>query len=154
MIELLYLTASRLSQILELRADQIRDGLLYFPAHKKGRERWFRLEGRLSVLLAERKETPFVFPSLRAANAREGFRRFWAKACKIAGLTMTPHTLRHSRASAWYAEGRTIAEVQRLLGHASLQMALRLYVQLFPETLPPSLPQEQGRKGRTRAVGT
>lgn len=146
MIELLYLTASRLSQILELRADQIRGDLLYFPPHKGGLERWFRIEGRLSTLLSSGKIQPFLFPSARAAGARQGFRRFWTKACERAGVTITRHALRASRASAWFAEGKTVADVQRLLGHSSPQMALRLYLQLFPATIstaPPPAPLEQ-----------
>lgn len=150
MIEVLYLTASRLSQVLGLRWDQVRGELLYFPPHKGGLERWFRMDGRLGqVLGGPELDGGFVFPSTRTAGAREGFRRFWEKACTEAKMPMTRHSLRASRASAWFAEGKSIADVQRLLGHASPQMALRLYVQLFPDSLPTLLPTETGVKEAT-----
>lgn len=151
MIELAYLTASRLSQITHLRWDQVGRGWLRFPAHKRGLERHFRLTGRLRVLLhmAVRGPSEWVFPSARSAGPRKGFRRFWRLACKGAGVTgATPHTLRHSASSTAFARGAMIPDIQRLLGHTSPAMAVQLYTQLFPQSINPVSPNRAPKSAR------
>jgi hypothetical protein len=53
-------------------------------------------------------------------------------AVKAAGLEdVTFHTLRHTAASAWFARGASLVQVQRLLGHHSPAFTLATYVHLL-----------------------
>lgn len=150
MVELLYRTGSRLNQIPSLRWDQVSDGRIHFPPHKRGIARTFALEERLTRVLEEarsRRVNEYVFGSKASTTGhRYYFRTFWAAACKEAKVAITPHSFRYSAASLWYAEGRNVEEVQQLLGHKTPSMALRLYIRLFPRALPPVLPPMQGQK--------
>ena len=51
-----------------------------------------------------------------AARARE--------TCPEVPATVTPHTLRHARASHWLEHGMGIAQISLLLGHASVQTTM------------------------------
>jgi integrase len=104
---------------------------LIYPAHKRGLPRTFPLEGRLAQV---------------AAMPRAWSRRAWRLAVKEFGLPLRPHDLRHSAASQEFEAGARTADVQRLLGHRSPQMAERVYTHLFPKPI-------RRRRGRRGAVG-
>jgi len=138
-LELVYRTASRVSQILNLRWDQVRNGQVIFAPHKGGRERVFPYAGRIRRLMGRPNGSEWVFPSHRGEGPRRGFRRFLKRVLVRAEVVehVTPHTFRHSASSAAFLAGRPISEVQRLLGHGSPQMAIALYTQLFPAPIVP-----------------
>jgi len=138
-LELVYRTASRVSQILNLRWDQVRNGQVVFAPHKGGRERVFPYAGRIRRLMGRPNGSEWVFPSHRSEGPRRGFRRFLKRVLVRAEVVerVTPHTFRHSASSAAFLAGRPISEVQRLLGHGSPQMAIALYTQLFPAPIAP-----------------
>ncbi len=86
-------------------------------------------------------DSPFVFP-----RAKGGVLRRWecestseknrpgplTNACELAGVRRVGwHVLRHSYASHLVMRGASIAEVQSLLGHASITMTMR-YAHLSP----------------------
>ena len=53
-------------------------------------------------------------------------------ACTAAGVRgVTPYSLRHTFASLLIAEGRTVHEVARLLGHSTPTLTLTTYGHLF-----------------------
>jgi integrase len=59
-------------------------------------------------------------------------RRTLYPAVAAAGLeAVTFHTLRHTAASAWFARGASLVQVQRLLGHHSPAFTLATYVHLL-----------------------
>jgi integrase len=109
---------------------------------KTGQIRSVRLLQPLSEdLVAWRKDRAaieLVFPT-RAGTAwdeddwRNWRHRVYVPAAKAAGLTTTrPYDLRHSAASLWLHEGRTIIEVATWMGHSG-QMALSTYVHVMSE---------------------
>lgn len=58
--------------------------------------------------------------------------RVWRPACTAAGVRgVTPYSLRHTFASLLIAEGRTVHEVARLLGHSTPTLTLTTYGHLF-----------------------
>jgi integrase len=57
------------------------------------------------------------------------------QAAKQAGLSVTPHDLRHTAASLAISSGANVLAVQRMLGHASAAMTLDTYVSLFDSDL-------------------
>ena len=48
---------------------------------------------------------------------------------------LSPHELRHTRATLWIAQGMDPYMVARLLGHSDLKMLTRIYDHTSPETL-------------------
>jgi integrase len=69
---------------------------------------------------------------LRNQNFR---RRVWDPATAQAGLSITPHDLRHTAASLAVAAGADVKVVQRLMGHKSAAMTLDVYAELFDTSL-------------------
>lgn len=62
-------------------------------------------------------------------------KRSWATACQIAEIhDATPHDLRHTAATRMVQKGMALAEVSRILGHASAGTTYR-YVNPTPDTL-------------------
>lgn len=129
-VELMLLTASRVSEVLGLTSSSIRDSLLHFPAMKGGYPRSFRVEGRLGVLV---EVLPLTW------SWRE-----WRSLRDEVGLShIRRHDLRHTAATLAFRRGATIYDVQRLLGHRTPEMAMRIYTHLFPTPLDPVTIQEQ-----------
>jgi len=167
-LELIYLTSSRESQVRELRRDQLREHpsqprrlVLWFPAHKRGEERLFDFEGRLRKILEGIPDdgSGWFFRSARADGPRDNFRRFLRlvlKRAKVPGLTL--RALRKSKASGELAAGTHPADVARDLGHRRLTTTLEWYAEIFPAVSqarrPPSPRQspERSPKGHKRTA--
>ena len=109
---------------------------------KTGQIRSVRLLSPLREDLVEwRKDKAaieLVFPT-RAGTAWDEYdwrnwrKRIYVPAAKAAGVTSTrPYDLRHSAASLWLHEGRTIIEVATWMGHSG-QMALSTYLHVMSD---------------------
>ncbi len=135
MLELLYATGLRVSELTGLRRDQVSlaRGVVRVTG-KGGRERlvpigeealhWLRryLEEARPALVAGR-ESEHLFPTRRSgAMTRQGFWqriRRYARAAGI-GRKVSPHTLRHAFATHLLDHGADLRVVQLLLGHRDL----------------------------------
>lgn len=62
------------------------------------------------------------------------------------------HTFRHTFASNCYREGFDLKEIQRLLGHANLQMTANLYVHVFEDKLNDSIDNLSNAMDRLNAM--
>jgi integrase len=71
-----------------------------------------------------------IFPSSIGTpiGAHNWRRRVWRPAVDRAGVSATPHTLRHSLASLLFERGHTAAQVAAWLGHQDPSFTLRTYV--------------------------
>ena len=70
--------------------------------------------------------SPYVFPNVATGSPLRDIQHCWEKARELAGLqNVRLHDLRHSYASALVNEGRSIYEVQKLLGHANVATTQR-----------------------------
>ncbi|MEU2200300.1 site-specific tyrosine recombinase XerD [Isoptericola sp. NPDC019482] len=148
LLELLYSTGGRISEVVGLDVDDV-DGLLDDGAHDGGAPRAgsVRLHGkgdkervvpvgsyartaleaylvRARAPLAEAgRGTPALFLNTRGARlSRQSAWSVLQAAAERAGLTqhVSPHTLRHSFATHLLAGGADVRVVQELLGHASV----------------------------------
>ncbi|CAM4274276.1 site-specific tyrosine recombinase XerD [Paenibacillus phoenicis] len=143
MLELLYATGIRVSELISLNKDDVNLELHFLRCTgERGKERilpfggvtaeWLDLylrEGRSHLILDER-ENPALFPNRRGGRiSRQGFWKLMKKYGQEAGITsdITPHTLRHSFAVHLLERGADVRSVQELLGHSDAS-TIQMYV--------------------------
>lgn len=149
MLELLYASGLRVTELVELTLDQVnlRQGVVrVFGKGSKerlvpmGEVAQFVLQDYLRVarpILLGDKMTDVVFPSIRAQQmTRQTFWhriKYWAK---VAGIekALSPHTLRHAFATHLLNHGADIRSVQMLLGHSDISTT-QIYTHVAQERL-------------------
>jgi len=136
MLELMYATGLRVSELVGLRADQVnlRQGVLRVTG-KGGKERlvpigelatdWLqRYLGESRPVLVKGARVDALFVTARRAGMTR--QMFWilvkkhAQAVGIASQRISPHVLRHSFATHLLNHGADLRALQMLLGHSSL----------------------------------
>ncbi len=136
-------TGMRRGEILSLKWEQIRNGLIYLTKTKSGKARQIPINDRLGQLLKELRQrnqlkSQYVF------CGPDWKRLYWVStsfntACKKVGLEdFRFHDLRHTFASQLVMKGASLKAVQELLGHADLKMTMR-YAHLTQEHLRDSV---------------
>ncbi|MGB0134510.1 site-specific tyrosine recombinase XerD [Dokdonella sp.] len=136
MLELMYATGLRVTELVGLRADQVnlRQGVLRVTG-KGGKERlvpigaeaqhWLQRyvdESRPLLLKGGRVDALFV-TARRAGMTRQMFWTLVKKHALVAGIAskrISPHVLRHSFATHLLNHGADLRALQMLLGHSSL----------------------------------
>lgn len=135
MLELLYATGLRVSELIKLRVIQInfRQGLLRVVG-KGNKERlvpigeealeWLQIYIKSSRqdILAQRRSEDLFITNRGAAMTRQAFWHLIKRYANQAGITKTlsPHTLRHAFATHLLNHGADLRVVQLLLGHSDL----------------------------------
>jgi integrase/recombinase XerD len=149
MMELLYATGLRVSELLALRLQDLNLEVGYVVAYGKGKKE--RLVPVGEVALEKIKEyLSAVRPSLdKTAKARhlflnrsgrgltrQGFWKLLNRYALQAGISspVTPHVLRHSFATHLLERGADLRSVQLMLGHASISTT-QIYTHLNREKL-------------------
>ena len=135
-VELALFTGLRQSEALGLTWNRVdrAQGVLRLEETKNGERRTVPLNARTDAVLARRwteGATGYVFGSQKW----DAFRTAWEAAVARAGLTdFRFHDLRHT-IGAWLTQkGRTLREVQEVLGHKTIAMTQR-YTHLAPAHL-------------------
>jgi len=129
-------TGMRREEILSLKWDQIRDGLIYLTNTKTNEQREIPVNEDLEAMFKEIRreqglssEYVFTFRGGRIENVSTAFNA----ACRRAGIRdFHFHDLRHTFASQLVIRGASLKEVQELLGHKTMTMTLR-YAHLAQE---------------------
>jgi integrase/recombinase XerD len=149
MLEMLYATGLRVTELVSLQLDQIsmRQGVVRIigKGNKErlvpvGEEAMHWLENYLSHsrgLLMNSRQCPFVFVTNRAENmTRQAFWHIIKRHAKSAGIhkTLSPHTLRHAFATHLLNHGADLRVVQLLLGHSDLSTT-QIYTHIARERL-------------------
>src|SRR5690606_391513 len=149
LLELLYATGARISEIVGLDVDGVADAAVVRLLGKGSKERVvpvgsFARDALQAYLVRARpalaaagRGTPALF--LNTRGARMSRQTAWAalqSAAARAGLTehVSPHTLRHSFATHLPAGGADVRVVQELLGHASVTTT-QIYTMVTPDAL-------------------
>ena len=71
-----------------------------------------------------------LFPDVTADRLRTAI----ARACKAAGVPIfSPHDLRHRRISLFHRQGRTWAEIDRLVGQRKLSVTADTYTHVLSD---------------------
>lgn len=133
MLELLYSSGLRVSEIISLRVHDLNfeGGFLrvmgkgskerVVPMHHRAQARIRHyIEGQ-RVRVLKGRQSHYLFVSNRGtAMTRQRFWQALKKYGSAAGLDLTPHTLRHSFATHLLAGGADLRSVQKMLGHADI----------------------------------
>jgi len=135
MLEVLYATGLRVSELINLRQSEVNlnqgvarimgkgDRERLIPLGEES-QRWLRefISGARSEILLE-LQTDFLFPTRRGDRmTRQAFWHIIKRYSKIADIKskMSPHTLRHAFATHLLNNGADLRVVQMLLGHSDL----------------------------------
>ncbi len=143
MLELLYATGIRVTELITLKLEDVdmdNEIIVCESGHKTraipfGGEAKVALEkylatGRDGLLFGENNELLFVNCSGESMS-RQGFWKIIKAYGKAAGITeeITPHTLRHSFATHLVQNGAELSAVQEMLGHSDISTT-QIYVKM------------------------
>lgn len=134
MLELLYATGMRVSELLHLEVADLNLQLGYVICHGEEHERIIPIgnvcrdilihymEKARSVLTKEGKESALFTNCSGRAMSRQGFWKILKGYAAAAGIEhdITPHTLRHSFAVHMLQNGADVKSVQEMLGHSDI----------------------------------
>ena len=144
LLELLYATGLRVSELVGLRRSAVmRDASFLTVAGKGGKERVVPVNDRardaVKAYLATLEAGPWLFPAAGATGhlTRQVFARELkglAGRAGIASARVAPHVLRHAFASHLLAGGADLRVVQTLLGHADISTT-QIYTHVLDEKL-------------------
>ena len=134
MLELLYATGIRVSELIGLTMEDVNMQMSYIICHDRTRERAvpfgskarealteYFFKARSSMLKDPEERALFVNCSGKPMS-RQGFWKLVKSYAHKAGITeeITPHTLRHSFAAHLVANGADLRSVQEMLGHSDI----------------------------------
>ena len=144
LLELLYATGLRVSEVVGLRRSAVmRDASFLTVVGKGGKERVVPVNDRardaVKAYLTTLESGPWLFPA--AGESGHLTRQVFARELKglaaragIASARVAPHVLRHAFASHLLAGGADLRVVQTLLGHADISTT-QIYTHVLEERL-------------------
>lgn len=143
MLELLYATGIRVSELISLKVSDVNLQMEYITCRDGSKERIipfgtvakralenYLKEGRSALITDENSAYLFTNCSGQAMS-RQGFWKLVKSYGRKAGITgeLTPHTLRHSFAVHLVSNGADLHSVQEILGHADISTT-QVYAQI------------------------
>ena len=144
LLEMLYATGLRVSELLSVRRAALADDpVLLAVRGKGGRERIVPVSGAAraasAALIAASPPSAFLFPGRdpRRAMTRQALDPILARLALASGIDparLSPHVLRHSFASHMLARGADLRSLQLLLGHADIATT-QIYTHVLAERL-------------------
>ena len=149
MLEVMYASGLRVSELCELPLSAVLDGRLLIkgkgnkerivPMHKEAAEalkKYMEIRGHFA---GKNDRGKFVFPSGGKSGhiTRDAFFKLIKKCAVLAGIEpgrVSPHKLRHSFASHLLAGGANLRAIQVMLGHEDISTT-QVYTHVMPERL-------------------
>ena len=134
MLELLYATGIRVTELITLKLSDVNVGMSFILCRDANKERVipFGNAARQALIkyieeardgMLEDKRTEILFVNCSGLPmSRQGFWKLIKFYAKKAGITadITPHTLRHSFAAHLVENGADLRSVQEMLGHSDI----------------------------------
>lgn len=162
MLETLYATGIRVSELISLDLDHIYPDLGFIRCiGNQGKERIVPLgrvasrcltvyleRARESLLKGRSEERALFINQLGTRLTRQGFWKIIKKHAREADIVhdITPHTLRHSFAVHLLAGGADLRSVQEMLGHADISTT-QIYTQMAKKSMKEVYEQAHPRAG-------
>jgi len=149
MLELLYATGLRVSELVGLKLQDLQLDVGYLFAFGKGSKRRIVPMGEAAIselqrylvtarpLLERQTASPHIFLNRGGKGlTRQGFWKIIKRRAREAGISknITPHTLRHSFATHLLENGADLRAVQTMLGHADISTT-QIYTHVTRERL-------------------
>lgn len=143
MLELLYATGIRVSELISLKIEDVNLQMGYLMCQDGQKERVIPF-GRVAKdamenylargrdKLVDEEENHLLFTNCSGqAMSRQGFWKLIKGYAKKAGITsdITPHTLRHSFAAHLISDGADLKSVQEMMGHSDISTT-QIYAQM------------------------
>jgi integrase/recombinase XerD len=147
MLELLYASGLRASEIISLRISDLDFEAGFFrvtgkgakerivPMNRRAMEKIRKYMQELRPQLVKGKSSPYLFLSRRGLPMTR--QRFWQALKEFgeqAGLEVTPHSIRHSFATHLLEGGADLRSLQRMLGHSDIATT-QIYTKVTGERL-------------------
>lgn len=146
MLELLYATGMRVSELISLKLSELNLMLSYVVCRDGEKERVipFGDNARLAlerylksgrVMLMKEENSDYLFVNCSGTPmSRQGFWKLIKQYASKAGITadITPHTLRHSFAAHLVQNGADLKAVQEMLGHSDISTT-QVYLNMSAE---------------------
>ncbi len=151
MIELLYASGLRVSELCELQITGILGGDRLLIHGKGAKERIVPMHANAAHALARWIEmrgdtdSKYVFPTNSKTGhiTRDGFFKILKKCAVLAGIEpnrVSPHVLRHSFASHLLSGGANLRAIQTMLGHEDISTT-QIYTHVLPDALRETVEQ-------------
>ena len=148
MLELLYATGIRVSELIELNLNHVNLSVSIIRCESRGRERMIPLYPsavraladyieRVRPQMIEQQDEQALFVNLNGRRmTRQGFWKIIKYYQEKAGIQkeITPHTLRHSFAAHLLENGADLRSIQEMLGHADIS-STQIYTQVIGQKL-------------------
>jgi len=143
MLELLYATGIRVSELISLKVADMNLGMEYLICHEKSKDRVIPfgsaakealvvyLDKTRSNMIGE-NESEYLFVNCSGKPmSRQGFWKLIKYYADKAGIKkeITPHTFRHSFAAHLLENGADVQSVQKMMGHADVSTT-QMYVEM------------------------
>lgn len=143
MLELLYATGIRVSELIQLDSQDLNMDLAYIRCNKGSRERMIPI-GSMAIsavkeylsksrpLLIQHNDEKALFVNINGGRlTRQGFWKIIKQYKNQAQINkdITPHTLRHSFAAHLLENGADLRSIQEMLGHSDIS-STQIYAQI------------------------
>ena len=143
MLELLYATGIRVSELISLKIQDVNIQAGFIKCHSEKKERYIPIgniaktalkkyitHSRPIMIISEDDDTLFVNCN-GSALSRQGFWKIIKQYSKQAEISddITPHTIRHSFAAHLIENGADLASVQEMMGHKDIS-STQVYTKL------------------------
>lgn len=143
MLELLYATGIRVSELISLNVSDLNMEMGFIKCSKGSRERMIPVGsmainalqeylGKARDLLIQRNDEKALFVNINGKRlTRQGFWKIIKQYKNLAkiGKEITPHTLRHSFAAHLFENGADLRSIQEMLGHSDIS-STQIYAQI------------------------
>ncbi len=143
MLELLYATGIRVSELISLKIEDMNLGMEYVICHEKSKDRIIPFgsvaKEALKVYLDKTRsnmvgenESEYLFVNCSGKQmSRQGFWKLIKYYADKAGIEkeITPHTFRHSFAAHLLEKGADVQSVQKMMGHADVSTT-QMYLEM------------------------